>query len=76
MWQTPYRIGIEQKFALIEQTLWEIVSIEITLPCIKTQKKTHIQLLCNYPSSITISVQLSIYKYDVLINKLSCQKVN
>jgi hypothetical protein len=36
----------------------------------KTQKKTHIQLLCNYPLGITTNVQLSFYKYNVLINKL------
>jgi len=34
MWQTPCRIGIEQKKFLIKQTLREIVSIEIILPCI------------------------------------------
>jgi hypothetical protein len=32
----------------------------------KIQKTTHIQLLCNYPP----------YKYGLLINKLSCQKIS
>jgi hypothetical protein len=45
-------------------------------PATKTQKTTHIQLLCNYPLGITTIVQLSPYKYNVLINKLPCQKIN
>jgi len=42
---------------------------------IKTQKTTHIQLLCNYPLGITTSVQLPPYKYNILINKLSYHKI-
>ncbi len=45
-------------------------------PIIKTQKITHIQVLCNYLLGITTSVQLSPYKYGVLINKLPCQKIS
>ncbi len=36
----------------------------------KTQKQILMQLFCNYPLGITIIVQLSPYKYGVLINKL------
>jgi hypothetical protein len=43
---------------------------------LKTQKTYCIQLLCNYPLGITTIVQLSLYKYGILINKLSCQKIN
>ncbi len=39
-------------------------------PTTKTQKTTRIQALCNYLLGITTSVQLSPYKYGVLINKL------
>jgi hypothetical protein len=35
-------------------------------------KKSHIQLLCNYPLDITTSMQLSHWKYGELINKLPC----
>jgi hypothetical protein len=41
----------------------------------KTQKTTYIQLSCNYLLGITTIVQLSFYKYGVLINKLPCQLV-
>jgi len=43
---------------------------------IKAQKTTHIQLLCNYPLGITTIMQLSHWKYEESINKLSCQKIN
>jgi hypothetical protein len=39
-------------------------------PTPKTQKTTHIQLLCNYPLGITTTMQLSPLKYGSLINKL------
>jgi hypothetical protein len=42
----------------------------------KIQKTTHIQLFCNYFLGITTNVQLSFYKYDVLINKLPRQKIS
>jgi hypothetical protein len=45
-------------------------------PATKILKTIHIQLLCNYPLGITTIVQLSFLKYDVLINKLPCQKIN
>ncbi len=45
-------------------------------PATKVQKPTYIQLLCNYPLGITITMQLSPWKYRELINKLSCQKIN
>jgi hypothetical protein len=41
---------------------------------IKTQKTTCIQLLHNYLLGITTNVQLSFFKYNLLINKLLCQK--
>jgi len=55
---------------------WKSCSLKSHYLTTKTQKTTHIQLLCNYPLGITTSVQLSPYKYGVLINKLSCQKMN
>ncbi len=45
-------------------------------PSIKAKKKTHIQLLCNYPLGITTSMQLSFWKYGELINRLSHQKIS
>jgi hypothetical protein len=38
----------------------------------KTQKSIRIQILCNYLLGITTTMQISPYKYGVLINKLSC----
>ncbi len=52
--------------------LQEITSTKTTLPCKENSKKTHIQLLCNYPLGFTTTMQLSPKKYDVLINKLPC----
>jgi hypothetical protein len=40
-------------------TLWEIVFTETHYFATKTQKTTHIQLLCNYPLGITTIIQLS-----------------
>jgi hypothetical protein len=37
---------------------------------IKIQKTTRIQLLCNYPFGITHIMQLFLWKYEELINKL------
>jgi hypothetical protein len=42
----------------------------------KIQKTIHIQLLCNYPLGFKTIVQLSPWKYNVLINKLPRQKIN
>jgi len=39
-------------------------------------KKTHIQLLCNYPLGIIISMQLSLWKYRKLINRLPRHKIS
>jgi hypothetical protein len=38
--------------------------------------KTYIQLLCNYPLGTTSNVQRSPQKYNLLLNKLSCQKIS
>jgi hypothetical protein len=41
------------------EVTWEIVFAKTERPATKTQKKIHIQLLCNYPLGITTIVQLS-----------------
>jgi hypothetical protein len=51
-------------------------SLKPHYPTTKTKKKTHIQLLYNSPLGITTIVQLSFYKYIVLINKLPHQKIS
>ncbi len=46
------------------------MSIETILACNLNSKKTHIQLLCNFPLGITTIMQLSPLKYGVLLLKI------
>jgi hypothetical protein len=74
LWQWCHMVlrGLGDDVTFRALTLWEIAFIKTHYPTTKAKKTTHIQLFCNYLLGISTIMQLSLWKYGVLINKLQC----